>query len=181
MRPVLIASAVVLIQVSVAAAQPPAAALPQQVTVIGCVTRNGAVDPDKGTRELNVAPNALALTDARVVTTGRSRTSAVPGSVPAGEDSGTIPLHGSVVGRQATPNGNDTVGFALTGKTAGLADFVGRRVQVVATMTPAPPAAITSANNQPRGTTGTTSSAHPSADLQTLTVMSFTTASGGCR
>src|SRR5689334_19113056 len=63
----------------------------QQITVSGCVVRNGAVDVDKGVRQLDIAPNALALTNAKIVSVGNPRTSAVPGSVPDGAGSGTIP------------------------------------------------------------------------------------------
>jgi len=59
-----------------AAANPPKADA-RQVTVVGCVARNGDVDIDKGTRTLNIAPGALALTSARVLS--GSATGGVPG------------------------------------------------------------------------------------------------------
>src|SRR5690349_8493184 len=83
--------------------QAPAAA---QVTAVGCVTRNGTVDVNKGIRLLNMDPNGLALTTARITDAGASRRSAVPGSQPEGRDTGTIPRD-TVVGAQ--PREADTV------------------------------------------------------------------------
>src|SRR5215217_9315744 len=86
--PVLIAATMA---VGVADGQTPRPAQTQQITAIGCVTRNGVVDVDKGVRRLNMDPNGLALTTARIVVSGTNRSSAVPGSVPEGTNSGTIP------------------------------------------------------------------------------------------
>jgi hypothetical protein len=181
---------------STTAAQPQVAP-PQQVTVIGCVTRNGAVEHDKGTRELQTVDNGLVLSDARITVTGRGRASAVPGSLPSGTDSGTIPQRGSVVGRTPTPNPTNTGGFTLVGKIGRIDDFVGRRVEVTGIIRETSnPAGETA---QPRGVTGSDrpesvvtdsgtreerpaeASSHPSADLQRLEVISFRGATGACR
>ena len=155
------------------------------VTIVGCVVRNGAVDPDKGTRTLNIAPGALALTSARIAGSGgRSGT-----AVPSDSDTGTIPQR-TIVGRSEEPS---TLAFALTGeRSAGLNDLVGRRVEVVGRVTGSPDA------TQARGTTGiqrdaaplpgagtreerpAESAAHPSAELRTLEVVSFKGVTGAC-
>jgi len=173
--------------------QAPAPATPpqQQVTVVGCVTRNGTVDVDNGLRRLNMDPNGLALTTARIVASGNARTSAVPGSTPDGNNSGTIPQQTIVGGRTEQP---DTLSFALTGQQVNaLGEQVGRRVEVVGRM-----AAVSPADSQTRGTTGTArdaapvpgagtrqeapgeGSAHPSAELPRLEVVSFRSATGAC-
>ena len=177
------------------AQQPPAAATTQQpagpqVTVVGCVARNGDVDVNKGTRTLNIDAGALALTGARMV--GGSRTGSVPGTPPQDHDSGTIPQRTIVGGQPAEP---DTTIFALTGPVAaGLGELVGRRVEIVGRFADAAPAS----SYQPRGTTGSQRdatpvagagsreerpderSAHPSAELRKLEVVSFKGATGPC-
>lgn len=164
----------------------------RQVTVVGCVARNGDVDIDKGTRTLPIGPGALALTGAKLLTEGRS--SGVPGTPPQDHDSGTIPRATIVDGRSSEPA---TTSFALTGsRVSGLGEFVGQRVEVVGRL--AAPSAATAAPDQPRGTTGATqgrsavasggtreerpgeSSAHPSAELRKLDVVSFRGVTGGC-
>jgi len=133
---------------------------PQQVTVVGCVVRNGSVDVDKGTRVLNIAPGALALTGARVITSG-NRSTGVPGASTREHDSGTIPQE-TIVGKQS--GGAPTLAFALTGnRMSGIGDLVGRRVEVVGRTTPTE-----------------SSSAHPSTDLQKLEVVSFRGVTGPC-
>ena len=121
----------------------------QQITAIGCVTRNGAVDVDKGVRRLNMDPNGLALTTARIVGVPGNRASAVPGSVPEGSNSGTIPQGTIVGGRTENP---ETTAFALSGdQVTALGELVGGRVVVVGRLTQEQPTAV-----QPRGTTGST-------------------------
>ena len=173
-----------------AAANPPKADA-RQVTVVGCVARNGDVDIDKGTRTLNIAPGALALTSARVLS--GSATGGVPGTPPQDHDSGTIPQR-TIVGGQSAPL--ETTSFALTGgRTSDLGKMVGQRVEIVGRLSE--DATATSAP-QPRGTTGAVqpqppgdrtgtreersaeSSAHPSAELRNLEVMSFKGVTGGC-
>lgn len=147
--------------------QTPRTAQPQQITAIGCITRNGVVDVDKGVRRLNMDPDGLALTTARVVGSGATRSSAVPGSLPEGTNSGTIPRDTIVGGRTGQP---DTVAFALTGdQVKALGAQVGRRIEVVGRVTSNPPA------DAPSG-----GSAHPSTKLPTLEVLSFRAASGAC-
>jgi hypothetical protein len=142
---------------------------PARVTVFGCVVRNGSVDPDKGTRTLNIAPGALALTNARVVDSG-TRANSAPGAVLDDHDSGTVPQQ-TTNDRPAEPS---TTTFALTGdRAASLGDMVGNRVEIVGRFAPADDAPA----DQPRGTTGT---AHPSAELRKLTVESFRGVTGGC-
>src|SRR6478735_1417077 len=161
-----------------------------QVTVVGCVVRNGAVDVDKGTRVLNIAPGALALTAARISAGGRSN--GVPGTPPQDHDSGTIPQRTIVGGRSGEPG---TAAFELTGDhLTGLGDLVGRRVEVIGRLAAATPAS----GDRPRATTGTTRDAtpvtgagtreehasegpaHPSADLRQLDVVSFRGVAGAC-
>src|SRR5215212_5661901 len=96
--PVLLAATMA---VGVVDGQAPLPTQPQQITAIGCVTRNGVVDVDKGVRRLNMDPNGLALTTARIVVSGTNRSSAVPGSAPEGTNSGTIPRDTSVGNRTA--------------------------------------------------------------------------------
>jgi hypothetical protein len=164
----------------------------QQITAIGCITRNGVVDVDKGTRLLNMDPDGLALTTARVIRTGNSRSSAVPGSQPDGANSGTIPDQTIVGGaRSGDP---DTVTFALAGaQVKALGEHVGRRIEVVGRVTSTGQATAA----QPRGTSGrdaapvpgvgtreerpAEASAHPSTELPKLEVMSFRAATGPCQ
>ena len=181
----------------VAQGQTPAAANPpkadaREVTVVGCVARNGDVDIDKGTRTLNIAPGALALTSARVLS--GSATGGVPGTPPQDHDSGTIPRATIVDGQPAQA---ETMSFALTGnRVSGLGELVGRRVEIVGRLSDNSPATSTAA--QPRGTSGTDqgrspvagggtreerageSSAHPSAELRKLEVVSFRSVTGAC-
>lgn len=166
----------------------------RQVTVVGCVARNGDVDIDKGTRTLNIGAGALALTGARLLTGQPAR--GVPGSPPQDHDSGTIPRATIVDGQPAQA---ETMAFALTGnRVSGLGELVGRRVEIVGRLSDESPA--TSAAAQPRGTTGTgtdqgrspvagggtreeragESSAHPSAELRKLEVVSFRGVTGAC-
>lgn len=158
------------------------------LTIVGCIVRNGSVDPNKGTRTLDIAPGALALTNARVVSSGRG--GAGSGAVPQDSNTGTIPQRTIVGGRG---DGPDTQTFALSGeRVSNLGEFVGRRVEIVGRIADGPD------GSQARGTTGTSrgaapvpgvgtreerpaeSSAHPSAELQTLNVVSFKGVSGGC-
>lgn len=163
----------------------------RQITVVGCVARNGDVDIDKGTRTLNIAPGALALTSARIL--GGSATGGVPGTAPQDHDSGTIPQR-TIVGGQSAPL--ETTSFALTGgRTGDLGKMVGQRVEVVgrlsedATAPNAPQSRGTTGAVQPQAPadrTGTReersgeSSAHPSAELRKLDVVSFKAVTGGC-
>ena len=166
---------------------------PQQVTAVGCVTRNGVVDVDKGTRLLNMDPDGLALTTARVIQTGNNRSSAVPGSQPDGSNSGTIPQQTIVGGASPNP---ETATFALAGdQVKALGEHVGRRVEVVGRVAAASPAA----DGQTRGTAGAVrdaapvpgvgtreerpaeTSAHPSTELPKLEVLSFRAATGPCQ
>ena len=90
----------------------------------------------------------------------------------------------------------DTTSFALTGSGAsGLGELVGKRVEIVGRLAED---ATPSTAAQPRGTAGTTqapasggltgtreqrageSSAHPSAELRKLEVVSFRGVTGGC-
>jgi hypothetical protein len=163
----------------------------RQVTVVGCVARNGDVDIDKGTRTLNIAQGALALTSARVLS--GSATGGVPGTPPQDHDSGTIPQR-TIVGGQSAPL--ETTSFALTGgRTGDLGKLVGQRVEIVGRLSEGATAASAP---QPRGTTGAVqpqsagnrtgtreersgeSSAHPSAELRNLEVVSFKGVTGGC-
>ena len=158
-------------------------------TIVGCVVRNGSVDPDKGTRTLDIAPGALALTNARVLGDA-ARVGSAPGGLQ-GSDTGTIPQR-TIVG--ARGNEPSTLAFALVGdRSAGLDQFVGRRVEVVGHV-----GAGTEAN-QARGTTGVPrdaapvpgvgtreerpaeSTAHPSAEMRKLEVVSFKAATGDCQ
>ena len=162
-----------------------------QVTVVGCVARNGDVDIDKGTRTLNIGAGALALTGARRLS--RPAAGGVPGTAPQDNDSGTIPRRTINDGQ---PDEMETTTFALTGNgTAGLAELVGRRVEIVGRLSDD---AASPGTPQLRGTTGTSqgptpvpgtgtreerageSSAHPSAELRKLEVVSFTKATGAC-
>jgi hypothetical protein len=148
-------------------AQAPRPAQPQQITAIGCVTRNGVVDVDKGVRRLNMDPNGLALTTARIVGSGTNRSSAVPGSVPEGINSGTIPRD-TIVGSRTEEA--ETVAFALTGdRVKALGEQVGRRIEVVGRVT-----SNHTGGEQPR------ESAHPSTELPKLEVLSFRSATGAC-
>jgi hypothetical protein len=159
------------------------------LTIVGCVVRNGSVDPDKGTRTLDIAPGALALTNASVLTS-RGRTGSAPGTVPQEGNTGTIPQRTIVGGRGDDPG---TMAFELTGAaSAKLGEFVGRRVEVVGRV------GDSATGNQTRGTTGTPrnaapargvgtreerpaeGTAHPSAELKQLEVVSFRGATGGC-
>ena len=162
--PVLLAATMASIAVDGQTAQPTP---PEQVTAIGCITRNGVVDVDKGVRRLNMDPNGLALTTARIVRSGTSRSSAVPGSIPEGTNSGTIPRETIVGGRTKEP---DTVAFALTGdRVQALGEQVGRRIEIVGRVT-----SNRSGIDQPGG------SAHPSTELPKLEVLSFRAATGAC-
>jgi hypothetical protein len=162
---------------------------PSEVTVAGCVARNGDVDVNRGTRTLDIAPGALALTNVRIIGAGRA---GVPGTPPQDHDSGTIP-NNTIVGNQ--PAAPDTTAFALTGaKAAGLGSMVGRRVEIVGRFADA----IPGSDEQLRGTTGTQRgatpvggagtreeraderSAHPSAELRKLEVVSFRGVNGPC-
>jgi hypothetical protein len=165
---------------------------PQQpITVVGCVTRNGAVDVDKGVRRLNMEPDGLALTTARIVGGRGDRTSAVPGSSPEGSNSGTIPQGTIVGGRTGDP---ETTSFALSGdQVTALSEQIGRRVEVVGRLTQAQSTGV-----QPRGTSGSSreaapvpgagtreerpgeGSAHPSTELPKIVVLSFRQATGAC-
>jgi len=161
--PVLLAATMASIAVDGQTAQLPP---PQQVTAIGCITRNGDVDVDKGVRRLNMDPNGLALTTARIVRSGTSRSSAVPGSIPEGTNSGTIPRE-TIVGRTEAP---ETVAFALTGdRVKALGEQVGRRIEIVGRVT-----STQTGGEQSRG------SAHPSTELPKLEVLSFRAATGAC-
>ena len=164
----------------------------RQVTVVGCVARNGDVDIDKGTRTLNIGPGALALTGAKLLT--GQPAGGVPGTPPQDHDSGTIPRATIVDGQPAQA---ETMSFALTGnRVSGLGELVGRRVEIVGRLSDNSPATSTAA--QPRGTNGTDqgrspvagggtreerageSSAHPSAELRKLEVVSFRGVTGAC-
>jgi hypothetical protein len=137
----------------------------RQVTAIGCITRNGVVDVNKGTRLLNMDPNGLALTAARITDAGTNRPSAVPGSAPDGRDSGTIPRE-TIAGAQ--PKEPDAITFELTGdQVKALGSQVGRRVEVVGRLTEA--------------ARPTEATAHPSTELAKLEVTSFRGATGGCQ
>lgn len=154
-------------------AQRPAPQQPgsQPVTVIGCLARNGDVEHDRGTRQLNTDAKGFALTEARITSAGTGRTSAVPGSSPNGQDTGTIPRNDIVAGRQAASNTTNAAGFALSGKNVEkLADLVGQRIEVVGTL--APDGASEKA---------TEPTAHPSADLRRLEVISFRGVAGACQ
>jgi hypothetical protein len=177
-------------------AQSPAPAAPQEITVVGCVTRNGDTDIDKGVRRLDIEPNALALTNARVTGTDTRRSSAVPGSIPDGSNTGTIPGNTIVGQRTSQP---DTRSFALKGdRVKALESRVGERVEIVGRLTASP----AGTSDQARGTTGTTGttrgaapvpgvgtreerpaepSAHPSAEFSPLEVLSFRGVTGGCQ
>jgi hypothetical protein len=169
------------------------ASTPQQITAIGCVTRNGEVDIDRGVRSLNMDPNGLALTTARIIRSGSGRASAVPGSQPDGSDSGTIPQQTIVGGRRTEEP--DTVTFELTGdQVKALEKQVGRRVEIVGRVTTTRQAGVdhsvgTAAaprDAAPVPGVGTReerageSSAHPSTELPKLEVLSFRGATGAC-
>ena len=150
--------------IAVAAASPQATGVTQpatvpRVTVIGCVVRNGTVDVDKGTRVLEIAPGALALTNARIATSARG---GVPGAPARDSDSGTIPRD-TIVGKQSAEPA--TLAFELTGdRLPALGDLVGRRVEVVGRLSE----------------TTKAGGAHPSAELQKLDVVSFRGVTGAC-
>lgn len=165
----------------------------QQVTVIGCVVRNGMVDPDKGTRLLNIEPGALALTKATVTNTGAAHPAAAPGVVQD-SNTGTIPRETIVAGQFDVL---DTQTFELSGSGASaLGQQVGRRVEVVgrlgAAATP-PPAAVTRGTaGSPGATSNVTDagtreerpqegSAHPSTEVRRLEVISFRGITGACQ
>jgi len=188
----LILLAASLVGAAAGAEQAPAAGaqqpLPQQVSVVGCVARNGDVDVNRGTRTLDLEPGALALTAARIMGSGRS--SGVPGAPPADRDSGTIPQR-TIVGGQ--PAATETTAFALTGaKATDLGSLVGRRVEIVgqiARAVPRPSDQPREASGNQRGAgavTGTREerpdepTAHPSSELRTLEVTSFKEISGPC-
>jgi len=162
---------------------------PQQMTVVGCVARNGDVDVNRGTRPLDLGAGALALTGARIL--DGSRGGGVPGAPRGDHDSGTIPQR-TIVGGQ--PAAADTTAFALVGtKAADLGSLVGRRVEIVGRIAGAVPG-----SDRPEGTTGTERgaapvpgagtreerpaepTAHPSAELRRLNVMSFKGIAGPC-
>jgi len=175
----------------------------EMITVIGCVARDGDVEPDKGTRQLNTKPGGFALLDARVTATASGRIgSAAPTSLPSGNDTGTIPQRDTVVGRESSASPNPT-GFALEGATGDLQGYIGKRVEVIGTVQQS---GTSQANAQqgPRGDravgtsgaatpdvintdTGTReerpaeTSAHPSAELQTLKVVSMRGTTGTCQ
>lgn len=159
------------------------------VTVVGCVVRNGAIDPNKGTRTLDLAPGALALTNARVLATGE-RTGGSPAAPPQDTNTGTIPQRTIVDGGGTQPS---ALTFALTGDhSTALGDLVGRRVEVVGRV-----GAVANATAA-RGTSGqrdaapvpgvgtreerpSEGTAHPSAELRSLDVVSFRGVTGGCQ
>jgi hypothetical protein len=172
-------------QASPAGAQQP---VPPQVTVVGCVARNGDVDVNRGTRTLDLEAGALALTAARIV--DGNRNGGVPGAPRPDTDSGTIPQRTIVGNQPATP---DTTAFALIGaKSTDLESLVGRRVEIVGRITSAVP------RGDDRGTTGNQRgaapvagagtreerpderTAHPSAELRRLEVMSYKGITGSC-
>ena len=202
---VITACSPLLVALTVAASavegQTPRPTSSQQVTVVGCVARNGAVDPDKGTRILNTEPNGLALMEARIMTAGGGRASAVPGSAPEGRDSGTIPQQ-TIVGPR--PQESAPLSFALSGgQLKELGSYVGRRVEIVGRTATA---ADRTGSGEIRGTSGATDparsatrgestapgsgtreerpseapTAHPSAEMQKLDVISFRAVTGAC-
>jgi hypothetical protein len=117
------------------------------ITLNGCVVRR-----DDSAAEVRTY---LALVRARRVDRTRSAGSAVPGSLPSGDGSGTV-------GVVATSGYGDSGAYRLSGSESALGPYVGRRVEIV-------------------GAIDRVGGAHPSAPEQRVAVKSFTPVAGSCR
>lgn len=143
-----------------------------KVTVVGCLARqtpDGAVPTPEQPRD-NSMP--LLLTKARAVDPAAK--GGAPGTSPSANDTGTIA--GAIV-RTPTPGSVRERSFTLAGGDAAtLAKEVGQRIEVVGTVSrssgpSAPPKS---------GAHTTTDTAHPSAPVERLTVISFRPIGGAC-
>ena len=178
------------------------------VTLTGCLVRQtdssahptGSTTPGAGTLSATNAGTAPAGSAAAgsvnrggaegdlvfVATTPPTppaRSSAVPGSIPSGTDSGTVPRHQTVAGTTGRAQGAVPSAYRLTGSQPDLARYVGQRLEVVGTVvrsTASPPdAGATTLRRGGSSSTGTraqvadTSDAHPSADLPQLTAQTI--------
>jgi hypothetical protein len=184
-RPVVASNA----QQSAPAATPVGVAAPKPQMVRGCLARQTAggtalspqVDP--GDSLVLVSASLVSAQPAPIV-------SAVPGSVPAGAGSGTVPNTAGTTGTAPVDAGKLT--FALTvaaGRRAELAGHVGQRIEVVGIVDEAGGGARQhgDAVEQRRGVSadgtrpGLADTAHPSAPTQRMAVSSFRALGGECR
>lgn len=135
------------------------------VTVVGCVLRATApVDDPAGADGESLVITRAAVVDPSAPANTRS---AVPGSRPSGQGSGTVPTREIPTG---TSGGGTGLTFALEGERPDLADFAGRSVSVQGTIRSDARAGA----ERP--------SAHSTAPVATLVVKSFSAIAGGvCR
>ena len=135
------------------------------IDVTGCVSR----DSDNG--------QAFLLKEISVNAPDQ-RTSAVPGSVPSGSNSGTIPAAAPA----GTTGSNAIAGYTLVGSTDLLTPHVGRRVRVTGTIDNARgdgrELVPTRSETGVRGEVSASGVPHPSA--QELRVRTITDAGGRC-
>lgn len=146
-----------------------AAAAPQTIVARGCLVRQ---TPEGGTAltPQSDSRDRFALTKALVVDSQRTPGGGVPGAVPSGGGSGTVPERGTPVATTGV-NGMGTLTFALapvSGNVRELTSRVGERVEVTGTT------ATVTAN--PRND----QTAHLSAPAQLITVTSFRVIGGRC-
>ncbi len=180
-------SAAVLVA-AVVSAQDTKQASAQPITVTGCVAQaTSAATAASG--EAGHEARDLILTKATTSSRGAETPSAVPGSLPSGSGTGTVPVPPS-----AKPSGSSDTAmttYALAGtQEAQLKRYVGQRVEVVGTIaieggvpTPAPTGAARAAgagvaDERARGTSGDKASPEAAATGDTESARNVT-ATGG--
>jgi hypothetical protein len=159
----------------------------RSVTVVGCLVRQtsagGALTAQPAERG-----DVLALTRVSMTPTSAAPVSAVPGSAPSGSGSGTIanpPAPASVP--DTSPERSIAIDAAHEGEIAGLAKYVGQRVEISGTVQDVSSTATARADDAARrspGGVGTTGSAeapaHTSAPAERITMISFRPVGGTC-
>jgi hypothetical protein len=159
------------VQGSAAAAPPRPVPAPPTITVSGCLAQRPA-DGD--------VAGGLTLLSSAGDTRPPSTRSAVPGSLPSGDGSGTIGTSGTAAGSPT-----ETSTYRLTGDTRALGRYVGQRVEVMgATDSDEGSAAVRGTNaKEParRAEAPAPETAHPSATVRVLRVSTFKALGGVCR
>jgi hypothetical protein len=135
----------------------------ETITATGCLISQ----PDSGRSARNGArerDGELVLTKATVAAARRDGSSAVPGSPPSSSDTGTV----GTTRQSSPPSVSEEVGFRLSAVPADLANHLGRRVQIVGTVT------------HGEVLSQKADVAHTSAATLTLMVESFRPIAGSC-
>jgi hypothetical protein len=153
----------------------------QAITARGCLVRQ--TQDGTALTAQSTAIDSLVLTKASMSDSRPGAViSAVPGSAPSGNGSGTVPNAVATTGAAPVDNGSLAFRLAAAGKIAELTQHVGERVEVVGTIQeePRPVAEAAGAATTGRAQPAASNVAHPSAPAKVITVTTFRALGGSC-